>query len=169
MESYRRKLEIELEERRSEIAQTQEIETLLARQLVEVAQRKSEAEESAAHARIAMEQSIEEAGLRRQQAVREQQIKQAYGIEIAEQDHKIALSEKQIEGSKDAVDSILEEADGYLERLKASVGMEGEAAAEGAEDGTPEVGEGTAPADAPGEASGEAAGESAAPEPTSTS
>ena len=100
MESYRRKLEIELEERRSEIAQTQEIETLLARQLVEVAQRKSEAEESAAHARIAMEQSIEEAGLRRQQAVREQQIKQAYGIEIAEQDHKIALSEKQIEGTK---------------------------------------------------------------------
>lgn len=100
MESYRRKLEIELEERRSEITQTQEIETLLARQLVEVAQRKSEAEESAAHARIAMEQSIEEAGLRRQQAVREQQIKQAYGIEIAEQDHKIALSEKQIEGTK---------------------------------------------------------------------
>lgn len=100
METYRRKLEIELEERRSEIAQTQEIEALLAEQLVDLAQRKAEAEQSAAHSRIAMEQSIEEATLRRQQSIREAEINQAHAIEIAEQDQQIALSSKQIEGTK---------------------------------------------------------------------
>lgn len=100
MEAYRRKLEIELEERRSEIAQTQEIEALLAEQLVDIAQRKAEAERSAAHSRIAMEQSIEEATLKRQQSIREAEISHAHAIEVAEQDQQIALSEKQIEGTK---------------------------------------------------------------------
>jgi hypothetical protein len=43
MEAARRKLEIDLEERRAEIAQGQEIETLMAAQLAEVAQRKADA------------------------------------------------------------------------------------------------------------------------------
>lgn len=111
METYRRKLEIELEERRSEIAQTQEIEALLAEQLVDVAQRKADAEQSAAHSRIAMEQSIEEATLRRQQSIREAEINQAHAIEIAEQDQQIALSAKQIEGTKARAKTKLAEQD----------------------------------------------------------
>jgi flotillin len=50
-----KRLEIDLEERRAEIAQTQEIESLMAAQLAEVARRKAEAELAAAQARIDME------------------------------------------------------------------------------------------------------------------
>ena len=73
-------LEIELEERRSEIAQTQEIETLLAAQLTEVARRKAEAEREAAQARIRMEQEIQATSIQRELQIREAEIAQLRSV-----------------------------------------------------------------------------------------
>ena len=58
MEASRRKLEIDLEERRAEIAQAQEVETLMAAQLAEVARRKADSEREAAHARRSEERRV---------------------------------------------------------------------------------------------------------------
>ncbi|MDU8944665.1 flotillin family protein [Ovoidimarina sediminis] len=95
-----RKLEIELEERRAEIAQTQEIETLLAAQLTEVARRKAEAEREAAQARIRMEQEIQAASIARELSVREAEIAQLRTLEIAEQDKEIQTAAKSQEQSR---------------------------------------------------------------------
>ena len=65
MEASRRKMEIDLEERRAEIAQRQELETLMAAQLAEVAARKADSERSVAAARIQMEQDIQSAEIAR--------------------------------------------------------------------------------------------------------
>ena len=46
MEAAKRKLEIELEQRSAEIAQTQEIETLLAEQMAAIAGKKADSEGS---------------------------------------------------------------------------------------------------------------------------
>ncbi len=100
VEANRRKLEIELEQRRAEIAQTQEIETLMARQLTEVARSKAEAEREAAEARIAMERAIQAASLGREQAIREAEIAQAWALEIAEQDKTIKTAAKSMEESR---------------------------------------------------------------------
>jgi len=89
MEASRQRLEIELEERRAEIAQQQEIETLAATQLAEVAQQKANSEMSATQARITMEQSIEAAEIGRQQA-----------LELAEQERNITIAAKVQEESK---------------------------------------------------------------------
>lgn len=94
MEAARRRLEIDLEERRAEIAQQQEIETLSAAQIAEIARRKAESEQSAAAARIAMEQQIQAAEIAREQA-----------LTIAEQDRKIAISAKSKEESKAGADA----------------------------------------------------------------
>lgn len=69
MEASRRKLEIDLEERRAEIAQRQELETLMAAQLAEVAARKADSERSVAAARIKMEQDIQAAEIARDIAI----------------------------------------------------------------------------------------------------
>lgn len=100
MEASRRKLEIDLEQRRAEIAQAQEIETLQAAQLAEVAARKAEAERAAAAARIRMEQDIRAADIAREQAVREAEIAQARALEIAEQDRQIEIAAKSQEESR---------------------------------------------------------------------
>ncbi|MBT8431772.1 MAG: flotillin family protein [Altererythrobacter sp.] len=89
MEASRKRLEIDLEERRAEIAQQQEIETLAAAQIAEVAQRKADSERTATEARIQMERSIQAAEVAREQA-----------LEIVEQDRKIAISTKSQEQSR---------------------------------------------------------------------
>ena len=89
MEASRKRLEIDLEERRAEIAQQQEIETLAAAQLAEVAQRKADSELSATQARIEMERSIQAAEVAREQA-----------LNIAEQDRLIAISAKSQDESR---------------------------------------------------------------------
>lgn len=100
MEAERRKLEIDLEQRRAEIAQTQEIETLLAAQLAEVAARKAESERSAAQSRIQMQQEIEAADIARAQVVREAEIAQSRALEMAERDRLIHIAAKSQEESK---------------------------------------------------------------------
>jgi uncharacterized membrane protein YqiK len=100
VEANRRKLEIDLEQRRSEIAQTQEIEMLLAAQLTEVARRKAEAEREAAQARIRMEQDIQAANIARDLAVKEAEIAQLRALEIAEQEKQIQTAAKSQENSK---------------------------------------------------------------------
>ena len=99
VDAARRRLEIELEERRAEIAQTQEIETLLARQLTEVARAKAEAEREAAQARIGMEREVQTAALARERALREAEIAQARAIDLAEQESRIASAAKSRDGS----------------------------------------------------------------------
>lgn len=100
MDTGRRKLEIELEERRAEIAQAQEIESLLAAQLVEVAQHKADAESQAAQARIQMEQAIQSADIARELAIREAEIAQLRALDIAEQERQILVSAKSQEESR---------------------------------------------------------------------
>ena len=89
MEASRKSMEIDLEERRAEIAQQQEIETLAAAQIAEVAQRKAESELSATRARIEMERSIQSAEVAREQS-----------LAIAEQDRLIAIAAKSQEESR---------------------------------------------------------------------
>lgn len=89
MEAARKRLEIDLEEKRAEIAQQQEIETLAAAQIAEVAQRKADSERAATQARIEMERSIQAAEVEREQA-----------LTIAEQDRQIAIAAKSQEESQ---------------------------------------------------------------------
>ncbi len=100
MESERRKLEINLEQRRAEIAQTQEIETLVAAQLSEVAARKADSERNAAQARIQMEQDIASADIAKEQDLRKAEIAQALTLEQAEQDRAISLAARSQEESR---------------------------------------------------------------------
>ncbi|NNF71550.1 MAG: flotillin [Rhodobacteraceae bacterium] len=94
MEASRKRLEIDLEERRAEIAQQQEIETLAAAQIAEVAQRKADSERTATQARIDMEKSIQAAEVAREQA-----------LTIAEQDRQIAIAAKSQEESRAQVEA----------------------------------------------------------------
>jgi uncharacterized membrane protein YqiK len=100
MEAERRRLEINLDQRRAEIAQTQEVETLLAAQLSEIAARKADSERSAAHARIQMEQDIASADIAKEQALRTAEIAQASALEVAEQDRAISFAAKSQEESR---------------------------------------------------------------------
>ncbi|MEL0085479.1 MAG: SPFH domain-containing protein, partial [Paracoccaceae bacterium] len=67
MEASRQRLEIDLEERKAEIAQQQEIETLAAIQLAEIARQKASSEKESMEARIEMERAIQEAEVLREQ------------------------------------------------------------------------------------------------------
>jgi uncharacterized membrane protein YqiK len=89
MEASRKRLEIDLEERRAQIAQEQEIETLAAVQISEIVQQKAESERAASEAKIRMEKFIQTA-----------QVERERDIEIAEQDRKIAISAKSEEESQ---------------------------------------------------------------------
>ena len=89
MEASRKRLDIELEERRAEIAQQQKIETLSAAQIAEVAQRKADSELSATRARIEMERSIQAAEVDRKQS-----------LAIAELERQIAVSAKSQDESR---------------------------------------------------------------------
>ena len=94
MEAARKRLEIDLEERRAEIAQQQEIETLAAAQIAEIAKQKADSERSATKARIDMERSIQTAEVEREQA-----------LSIAEQDRQIAVAAKSQEESRAQVEA----------------------------------------------------------------
>ncbi|MFD0917144.1 flotillin family protein [Pseudahrensia aquimaris] len=100
MESERRRLEIDLEQRRAEIAQTQEVETLMAAQLSEIAARKADSERSAAQARIEMEKDIASADIAKELAIREAEISQSLALEIAEQERAISFAAKSQEESQ---------------------------------------------------------------------
>jgi len=100
MEASKRKLQIDLEEREAEIFQQQEIETLMAAQLTEVARRKADGEREAAQARISMEQEIQTAEISRQKTVQEAEIARERDLEIAKQDRHIVISAKSQEESK---------------------------------------------------------------------
>ncbi|MFT6452147.1 MAG: putative membrane protein YqiK, partial [Halocynthiibacter sp.] len=105
MESERRKLEINLEQRRAEIAQTQEVETLIAAQLSEIAARKADSERSAAQSRIQMEQDIASADIAKEQALRVAEIAQVSALEVAEQDRAISFAAKSQEESRAHADA----------------------------------------------------------------
>lgn len=94
MLATRERLEIELEERRAEIAQQQEIETLAAAQLAEVARRKAESELAATQARIDMERSIESAEIERLQS-----------LELAEQQRNIIIANKVLEETQAQIEA----------------------------------------------------------------
>jgi uncharacterized membrane protein YqiK len=111
MEAARRQLDIELEERRAEIAQAQQIETLMSAQLAEVARAKAEAERAAAEARIRMEQQIQAADIAREQAIREAEIARARALEIAEQERAISIAAKSQEESRAMAEADLARAD----------------------------------------------------------
>lgn len=100
MEAERRKLEINLEQRRAEISQTQEVETLMAAQLSEIAARRADSERSVAQSRIRMEQDIASADIAKEQTLRTAEIAQTLTLEAAEQDRAISLAAKSQEASR---------------------------------------------------------------------
>lgn len=89
MEAARQTLKIDLEERRAQIAQQQEIETLLAAQIATIARTKTESELSAAESQIEMERRIQSAEIERQRS-----------LEIAEQERVISVAAKSQEESR---------------------------------------------------------------------
>jgi len=105
IDASKRKLELDLEERRAQIAQVQEIEALMAAQIAEVARKKAEGERAAAEARIDMERQIEAADIAREEALRRAQIAQASSLEIAEQDRQIQLAAKNAEESRAQIEA----------------------------------------------------------------
>ncbi|MEM9047229.1 MAG: flotillin domain-containing protein [Pseudomonadota bacterium] len=105
MEAARRQLAIELEQRRAEIAQTQEIETLLAAQMADVAAKKAQAERARARARIQMEQDIQADEIASAKALRQAEIARQQALEIAEQDRLIQVAAKSQEESKAQADA----------------------------------------------------------------
>lgn len=94
MEAAKQQLDIELEQRRAEIAQAQQVEMLISAQLAEVARAKAEAERAAAEARIRMEQDIQAAEIAREQAIRVAEIARAGALEVAEQDRAVMIAAK---------------------------------------------------------------------------
>lgn len=100
MDAERRKLEINLEQRRAEIAQTQQVETLIAAQVSEIAARKADSERVTAQSRIQMEQDIATADIAKEQILREAEIAQTLALEAAEQNRVISFAAKSQEESK---------------------------------------------------------------------
>jgi flotillin len=100
MEAARHRLDIELEERRAEIAQAQQVEALMSTQIAEVARAKAEAERASAEARIRMEQQIQAADIAREQAIREAEIDRARALEMAEQERAVMVAAKSQEESR---------------------------------------------------------------------
>lgn len=145
MEAARRSLDIELEERRAEIAQTQQIEALISAQLAEVARAKAEAERATAEARIRMEQEIQTADIAREEAIRVAEINRARALEIAEQERAVMIAAKSQEESRalaaadlaradavraqEAVETARAEAEAQRRRALALIAAEGEAEA----------------------------------------
>jgi DNA-binding GntR family transcriptional regulator len=145
MEAARRRLEIELEERRAEIAQTQQVEALMSAQIAEVARAKAEAERASAEARIRMEQGIQAADIAREQAIREAEIARARALEMAEQERAVMVAAKSQEESRamaeadearaeavraqEAVESARAEAEAQRRRMLALIAAEAEAEA----------------------------------------
>jgi uncharacterized membrane protein YqiK len=120
MESERRKLEIDLEQRRAEIAQTQEVETLMAAQISEIAVRRANSERTAAQARIQMEQDIASADIAKELTLRRAEIAQALALEVAEQDRAISFAAKSQEESRAHADADT----ARIDAVKASVAVQ---------------------------------------------
>lgn len=116
MEAARKRLEIDLEERRAEIAQAQQIESLIAAQLAEVARAKAQAEQAAAEARIRMEEGIQAADIAREQAIREAEIARAQALEIAEQDRAATVAQKSQQESRAQAEADLARAEAVRAR-----------------------------------------------------
>lgn len=145
MEAARRQYDIELEERRAEIAQSQAVEALMAQQLAEVARAKADAEGLAAEARIQMEQRIQAADISREQAIREAEIARARALELAEQERAAQVALKSQEESHamaqadlaradavrahESVETARAEAEGQRRRSLALIAAESEAEA----------------------------------------
>lgn len=100
MEASKLKLGIDLERQAAELEQVREIETLRARQLAEIAERKAKSEETTNAARINMERVIRTEDIAREQAISEAEIQQATAIEEAKQRRNIAVSIASQEESK---------------------------------------------------------------------
>lgn len=111
MEAARQQLDIDLEERRAQIAQSQQVELLMSAQLAEIARAKAEAERASAEARIQMEQGIEAADIARQQAIRRAEIARAKALEIAEQERAVEVLAKSQEESRAQAEADLARAD----------------------------------------------------------
>ena len=94
MESSRRRLEIDLEEQQARIKQSQELETLRAAQMADIATKKAESERKTNEARIYMEQEIRTADIAREKVIREAEILQDQTLAIAQQDRVIAIAKK---------------------------------------------------------------------------
>jgi flotillin len=111
MEAARQSLDIDLEERRAEIAQAQKVEALMSAQLAEVARGKADAERAAAEARIEMEQKIQTADIAREQAIREAEIARARALELAEQERAVMVAAKSQDESRAMAEADLARAD----------------------------------------------------------
>jgi flotillin len=145
MEAARKQLDIELEERRAQIAQAQQVEALTAAQLAEVARAKAEAERASAAARIQMEQDIQAADIAREQSIREAEILRARALELAEQDRAMMIAAKSQEESRamaeadlaraeavrahEAVETARAEAEAERRRILSRISAEAEAEA----------------------------------------
>ena len=88
MEASKKRLEIDLEERKAEIIQQQEIETLAAAEIAEISREKAESQRASTQAKIEMERAIQEAEVHREQQ-----------LALAEQDRQIAVFLKSKEES----------------------------------------------------------------------
>lgn len=120
MEAARKRLEIDLEEQRAQIAQAQAVEALMATQLAEVARAKAEAERAAAEARIGMEERIQAADIAREQAIRAAEIARAQALEIAEQERAATVAQKSQAESRAQAEADLARA----EAIRAREGIE---------------------------------------------
>lgn len=100
MEATKRKLQIDLEEQEAEIAQVEQIESMRAKQIAELAKRKADSERDAAQARIEMEKQIQAADIARERAIREAEITNEREIALASQEREISLAEKSREQIK---------------------------------------------------------------------
>jgi flotillin len=112
MEASKRKLEIDLEEQEAEISQVQQIESLKAQQLAEVAKQKADSEQVSAQARIKMEQEIRASDIAREHAIREAEIIHERDVALANQDREISLAAKSEEQSKARASADLAKAEG---------------------------------------------------------
>jgi flotillin len=136
MEAARQRLDIDLEERRAEIAQAQQVEALMSAQLAEVARGKAEAERAAAEARIEMEQKIQTADIAREQAIREAEIARARALELAEQERAVMVAAKSQDESRAMAeadlaraDAVRAEAEAERRRILSRISAEAEAEA----------------------------------------
>jgi len=100
MEASKLKLNIDLEQQAAELDQVREIETLRAKQLAEIAERKADSEKASNAARIQMERAIRYEDIAREQAIREAEIARTTALEAAEQDRNIAVASRSQEESK---------------------------------------------------------------------
>lgn len=100
MEASKRKLEIDLEEQEAQINQAQQLESLRAAQMTEIATRKADSERATNEARIKMELDIRSADIAREMTIRAAEIEQTQALEMAEQDRAIAIAKKTESESK---------------------------------------------------------------------